>query len=52
MGWTINWTDRTWTTNWSTSFDPSDENIDSNAWQDQLGNVMTDELGNPIIFNP
>lgn len=52
MGWTINWTDG-WTDSWSTSFDADDQNnIDPNAWQDESGNAMTDELGNPIIFTP
>lgn len=50
MGWLVNWTEKGWTNTWTTSFDPSDENINPNSWQDEIGNLMTDELGNPIIF--
>lgn len=52
MGWTLSWTDRGWTNTWATSFDPSDEIVDPNSWQDESSNVMTDELGNAIIFTP
>lgn len=52
MGWTLGWTDTEWTNSWATSFDPSDENIDPNAWTDESGNVMTDQSGAPIIFTP
>lgn len=44
-----------WDLDWDWSLRRKADNgggVDPNAWQDDLGNAMTDDLSNPIIFTP
>lgn len=47
--------DYSWDLDWDWSLRRKADNgggTPANAWQDESGNVMTDETGAPIIFTP